>query len=132
MITDLKSILKSVTASEVLPKQGVYLACDRTALLAYAFMRGIPYRVAEPTARPFFDKYGYSGLDLPGNIAKVASSFGDTATEAEVKSWLAVAEDTDRKTKREAAEAKATKARAERRAEHMVKIAAARGLKVAV
>ena len=111
-IAEIKSIIKSESIEDHLhkvfdTKWGFYP--DRILYLAYAFLRGIPYRVTEPTARSFFDCYGYVGDTLCEKIAKVVRFHGGEATETTIKEWLATPESETRKAKREHKE-KASKA----------------------
>lgn len=132
-IKDLKSLICTGAIYENLRGQDIYVAKDRTAFLAYAYLRSIPYRVVEPKCQPFFDKYGYDGNYIPKNIATVASKFGSNpVSESDIKAWLAVPESEARATKRMAAETKANALREQRRAEFMVALAKVRPLKVAV
>lgn len=125
-IIDLKSAIKS----SAYPDNLYSVAPMRCMYLAYAYMRDIPYRVAEPTARSFYEKHGYCH-DIPKTVAVIVKAFGGEATEKDIEAWVAVPESDVRAEKRRVAEAKAAVVRAARRAEHMEKIAAARGLKVA-
>jgi len=72
----------------------------RWMLLAYAFLRDIPYRVVEPTAVHSGQIHGGSkGLAIA--VAREAKLPDSAAVEA----WLAVPEQIDRKARREAASA---------------------------
>lgn len=125
-IIDLKSAIKS----SAYPKDLYVSAPMRCMYLAYAYMREIPYRVAEPTALPFFERLGhYHGI--PKAVAFIVKAFGGEVTEKDIEAWVAVPESDVRAEKRRVAEAKSAVIRAAKRAEHMQKIALARGLKVA-
>ncbi len=89
----------------------------RLYLLAYAFARGVPYRVVEPTAR---EKPSECGASVEAWRDAFASSIAfRTCAEAdlakEVRAWLEVPEAADRRARREAREASARAARAARR-----------------
>jgi hypothetical protein len=76
----------------------------RHALLAYAYLRGIPYRIAEPTAgTPQGRTEESCRKELAGEIACAAQQT-PPAVVADIAAWLAVPEQTDRKARRLAAE----------------------------
>jgi len=100
---------------------------DRTLFLAYGFLRGIPYRVMEPTARPLFDSLGSLGSTLvPDQIAKIVSwaDKDHAVTKEAVTAWMAEAEPEAHRAKRLAKEEAARAIRAARRAEHIAKYGA--------
>jgi len=86
----------------------------RWVLLAYAFLRDVPYRVVEPTTsvpatRNCTEKEWFK--DIAGRIACRAER---DDREADVFAWLQVPEQADRKARREATEARGRERRHER------------------
>lgn len=81
----------------------------RWMLLAYAFLRDVPYRVVEPTAVHEGSVYG-GAKGLANAVAKAAQ----LPDSAKVEAWIAVPEQIDRKTRREAAEIRGQVARRSR------------------
>lgn len=101
-------------ASLVLQEAGVKYAAypARTVFLAYAFLRGVPYRVVEPTARPLFTGMGcYEGSFVSNIAALVAWANGEVVPNERVKSWLAQPEPAAHLAKRLAREAAAKQVR---------------------
>lgn len=102
---------------------------DRAAFLAYTYLRGRAYRVAEPTSRDLFTKYGSMGENLLPTIAalvnhykedEVAAGFPVVSTE-NIEKWMSVPETEKRAAKRAAA----LKKDQERRDAHRAKFAPA-------
>lgn len=86
----------------------------RAALLAYAYLRGVPYRVVEPESR-VLDRYGTTDPQwLWGTVigattrcilvvrgeAEISTPVTRKETMAEVKAWMKVPEVSERKARR--------------------------------
>lgn len=67
-------------------------ASNRTLYLAYGIIRGIPYRVMEPTAHPLFKKMGHSETVFLKNLSALLTYAGMPTTTEELKGWMAVPE----------------------------------------
>jgi hypothetical protein len=91
---------------------------SRMMYLAYGILRGVPYRVMEPTARPLFDKMGHSEHTFLKGLAALVTFAGVPTTPEELRVWMAVPESTERLTKRTTREAAAQAVRAARRDAH--------------
>lgn len=94
----------------------------RTVYLAYAFVRGVPYRVGEPTARPLFDNMGHYQYTFIENITKLVNYINRNdavtplpATKDTITAWVAVPEPEAHKARRLAREEKSKQAREARR-----------------
>lgn len=115
---ELKAHLKNTnTRFEYLKSLKLY-QFERILYLAYAYVRGIPYRVAEPTARPLVESEGahWAALILSG-ILKVAQDCGlSDITPADIREWMDVPETEVRAAKRHRAEERGRQAREARRA----------------
>jgi hypothetical protein len=77
-INEIRSTIQSPyssSANELLKAAGIKYSQNQARLLnlAYAFVREVPYRVAEPTARPLFDSMGHYQDTFIKNIAKLAN-----------------------------------------------------------
>lgn len=66
----------------------------RQVYLAYAFARGVPYRVVEPTAK------GEPFPVLCKNVAAIAAHFGFPATPEDMERWFLTPEEPVRRTAR--------------------------------
>ncbi len=101
----------------LIEKAGVKWAVSpsRMLYLAYGFLRGIPYRVMEPTARPLFDKMGHSETTFLKGLATLITFAGVPTTPEELKGWMAVPESEERAAKRARREAASKAVRAARR-----------------
>lgn len=93
---------------------------SRMLYLAYGFLRGIPYRVMEPTARPLFDKMGHSETTFLKGLAALITFAGVPTTPEELKGWMAVPETPERAAKRARREAASQAVRTARRDAHKV------------
>lgn len=90
----------------------------RIAMLAYAFARGVPYRVVEPTAREKPADYGRTPAEWRREFASriaVWMDYDHPPVDA-LLAWLEVPEALDRRARREAQVAASRRLRAERRA----------------
>lgn len=97
---------------------------SRMLYLAYGFLRGIPYRVMEPTARPLFDKMGHPETAFLKGLAALITFAGVPTTPEELKGWMAVPESPERVEKRARREAASKAIRAAKREVHKAPIAA--------
>lgn len=107
----------------------------RRELLAYAFQRGMPYRVVEPTAvvpegRTLEGWFRDLAADITACIPKSDTSVD--GVRASVKAWLAVPETLERAQARTAAMEAYAARRARMRAERAAVVANAASQKVAV
>ena len=91
------------------------VSVSRMLYLAYGFLRGIPYRVMEPTARPLFDKMGHSETTFLKGLATLITFAGVSTTPEDLKGWMAVPETPERAEKRARREAASKAIRAARR-----------------
>lgn len=89
---------------------------DRIVFLAYGFLRGTPYRVMEPTSRPFFEVYGHDAKSLIPNLVALLAHHGAEVTEEAILAWMDVPETETRRVKRQEAMTKAQ----ERRTAHRI------------
>lgn len=141
---EIRSIVKlpySAPADELIKKAGIkhhsYGHRARMFYLAYAFVRGVPYRVTEPTARPLFDSMGHIHVEFTKGVALLATAMTQmiptplwdrlkvvlgigkeppTVTPEAIRAWMAQSEPETHKTRRLAKEAAARQAREARRA----------------
>ena len=118
-------------ASKVFQSAGVKwpIHAERGLYLAYGFLRGVPYRVMEPTAKPLFDTIGHASMAFLEQVATLiawADKDQPKPTHAVMQAWLDQPEPEAHRTKRLAKEAAAKKARMERYAEHQKVLAAAK------
>jgi len=60
-----------------------YGSVTRALLLAYALLRGVPYRVVEPKSDP------HTMWWVPGAIEREAARFEHVLTKEQIKAWLA-------------------------------------------
>ena len=97
---------------------------SRMLYLAYGFLRGIPYRVMEPTARPLFDKMGHSETTFLKGLAALITFAGVPTTPEELKGWMAVPESHVRLEKRAKAVARSEARRAAKRATNSIAVPA--------
>lgn len=90
--------------------------------LAYTYLRGASYRVAEPTARPISEHYSWapfrSNLMVLINHAQRDDSEAVPVTKEIITAWLAAPEPEAHLTRRLAAEEKSRQVRMARRSEH--------------
>jgi hypothetical protein len=128
-LAEIKSAIKARTSLELVRASGAKycFASDRAMYLAYGYLRGIPYRVIEPTARSLFLCYGHYGYLVLETAAAIATHCGRATTKADLEAWMGVPETPDRKEKRVRAEGKA-KARREARRDEYNKILAMKAL----
>lgn len=96
------------------------VAPSRMLYLAYGFLRGIPYRVMEPTARPLFDRMGHAETTFLKGLATLITFAGVPTTPEELKGWMAVPETPERAAKRARREAASQAVRTARREAHKV------------
>lgn len=94
--------------------------CVRGLYLAYGYLRGVPYRVMEPTARPLFDSMGHIHKMFVSQIATLVSwaDKDHPVTTEDIEKWMSKEEPAEHFAKRTAKEDAAKKDRMERRALH--------------
>ena len=100
------------------------VAPSRMLYLAYGFLRGIPYRVMEPTARPLFDRMGHAETTFLKGLATLITFAGVPTTPEELKGWMAVPESHARLEKRAKAVARSEARRAAKRATNSIAVPA--------
>lgn len=111
-INDLKNVIKATLTGHsyniITSIKGWKYAgegcADRSAFLAYAYLRGKAYRAVEPTARDLEEKYGSLGTNLPLGVAAVVNEYSGSetvCTAGDITAWMAVPETDVRREKRE-------------------------------
>lgn len=98
-----------------------YPVCiTRGLYLAYGYLRRVPYRVMEPTARPLSDSMGHIHKVFVSQIATLVSwaDKDHPATQEDIKQWMSAEEPAEHFAKRTAKQDAAKKARMERRAQY--------------
>lgn len=99
----------------------------RDALLAYAFLRGVPYRVVEPTASQAVRAYGQPAV-VAGSVAGAIPANQRTPEDGQqIAAWLLVPEIDERRAWREARMAAGLERANDRRAVMRVERLAAAG-----
>lgn len=92
---------------------------DRLLFLAYAFLRGVPYRVVEASAGPLAESVGgWNASFITKAIAYVVTDHGGETDPGEIQTWLEEPETETRATKRRTAEARSRVEREARKAAH--------------
>ena len=98
---------------------------ERTMYLAYGFLRGLPYRVMEPTARPLFDRMGHAEKPFLKDLSALINAHGGTTTPESMAEWMKVPESPARLSRRQARESKSRAIREAKRQAHAARTAAA-------
>jgi len=121
-----RAAVRANTPYDLIEKAGVGwpVAPSRMMYLAYGFLRGIPYRVMEPTARPLFDKMGHASTTFLKGLATLITFAGVPTTPEELKGWMAVPESKVRAEKRARREEESKAIRAARREAHRAPLTA--------
>lgn len=121
-----RAAVRAHDPSTLIEKAGVQwaVAPSRMLYLAYGLLRGIPYRVMEPTARPLFDRMGHAETAFLKGLSTLTTFAGVPTTPDELKTWMAVPESPVRAERRARREAASKAVRAARREAHKAPIAA--------